>query len=446
MLNMFKVRDLYETRLNEGGNGRIKFVNEIRHMLGLCDANGNDYKDRAGNRTLKEQQVRPEDFSLQELAEGICGRSWKAIFDPAQGELFSKMTLARSLVEQVEPGDRRALLENTGFGIDPSAFLNINAYTILTGGLIEVKILEAFQNPAFIGDKLMPAEATKLNGQKVIGINPIGDVSQRRAPGEPHPRTQFGERWIQTPETRENALAIDILKEAVFFDLTGDILRNAAALGEQLAYRKELEILDTIIGANNPFNWKGTAYNTYANNLGYDNALTGNDLQDWTNIQAAWLKFSRFTDPDTAKRILINPNVVLVSPGKLATANLILNATMTQRRTGAGATTPQTTSNPLNVSDTNSNPYSGMFDVLTSPLLEQQLYAQLGSYDTATSTWFMMEKGKSFKYMQNYPLQVQQASAQSYNMLDRGIVSTYFAHERGIASVWSPWHTMKCSA
>jgi len=176
MLNMFKVRDLYETRLNEGGNGRIKFVNEIRHMLGLCDANGNDYKDRAGNRTLKEQQVRPEDFSLQELAEGICGRSWKTIFDPAQGELFSKMTLARSLVEQVEPGDRRALLENTGFGIDPSAFLNINAYTILTGGLIEVKILEAFQNPAFIGDKLMPAEATKLNGQKVIGINPIGDV------------------------------------------------------------------------------------------------------------------------------------------------------------------------------------------------------------------------------------------------------------------------------
>lgn len=446
MLNMFKVQELYESRTAPGGGGRMRFINEIRHGLGLCDENGNDYKDRAGNRILKEAKFRPEQFSLAELAEGICGRQWKQIFDPAQGELFAKASIARSLLEQAEPGDRQALMENTGFGIDPSAFLNINAYTILTGGLIEVKILEAFQNPTFIGDKLMPSEATKLNGQKIIGINPLGDVSQRRAPGEPHPRTQFGERWIQTPETRENALAIDILKEAVFFDLTGDILRNASALGEQLAYRKELEIIDTIIGVTNTFNWKGTAYNTYANNLGYDNALTGNDLQDWTNIQTAWLKFSRFTDPDTAKRILINPGTILVSPGKLATANLILNAVSTQRRTGAGSSPAQTTSNPLNVSDTNGNPYSGMFDVLTSPLLEQQLVASGLTMDQSTSTWFMMEKGKSFKYMQNYPLQVQQASAQSYNMLDRGILASYFAHERGIASVWSPWHTMKLSA
>ncbi len=446
MLSMLKVQELYESRIAPGGGGRLRFVNEIRHGLGLCDEHGNDYRDRAGNRVLKEAKFRAEDFSLAELAEAVCGRQWKQIFDPAQGEFFAKATVARSLLEQSEPGDRKALLENTGFGIDPSAFLNINAYTILTGGLIEVKILEAFQNPSFIGEKLMPSEATKLNGQKVIGINPLGDVSARRAPGEPHPRTQYGERWIQTPETRENALAIDILKEAVFFDLTGDILRNASALGEQLAFRKELEIIDTVIGVTNSFNWKGTAYNTYANNLGYDNSLTGNDLQDWTNVQSAWLKFSRFTDPDTAKRILINPNTILVSPGKVATANLILNATMTQRRTGAGSSPAQTTSNPLNVSDTVSNPYSGMFNVITSPLLEQQLVASGLTLDQSTSTWFMLESGKSFKYMQNYPLQVQQASAQSYNMLDRGIIASYFAHERGIASVWSPWHTMKVSA
>ena len=87
-----------------------------------------------------------------------------------------------------------------------------------------------------------------------------------------------------------------------------------------------------------------------------------------------------------------------------------------------------------------------MFNVLTSPLLEQQLVASGLTTDQSTSTWFMLEKGKSFKYMQNFPLQVQQASAQSYNMMDRGVLASYFASERGIASVWSPWHTMKCSA
>ena len=444
MLSSGKIRELFESRTAPGGGGRLRFVDELRHELGLCDINGKNYKDSAGNRCLKEQRTRPEEYSLQETAEAIFGYSWRSIFDPAQGESFARSVSARSFLEGSAPGDQRALLENTGFGIDPTAFLNINAYSILTGGLIEVKILEAFQNPSFIGEQLMPSEATKLNGQKVIGINPLGDASQRRAPGEPHPRTQFGERWIQTPETRENALAIDILKESVFFDLTGDVLRTASALGEQLAYRKELEIIDAVIGVNQSFNWKGVAYNTYANNLGYDNALTGNDLNDWLNVQAAWLKFSRFTDPDTAKRILINPNTILVSPGKVATANLILNSVSTQRRTAGSAT--QATAATLNISDANSNPYSGMFNVLTSPLLEQQLVASGLTTDQSTSTWFMLEKGKSFKYMQNFPLQVQQASAQSYNMMDRGVLASYFASERGIASVWSPWHTMKCSA
>jgi len=45
--------------------------------------------------------------------------------------------------------------------------------------------------------------------------------------------------------------------------------------------------------------------------------------------------------------------------------------------------------------------------------------------------------------MQNYPLTVQQAAPNQYEMLDRGIVASYFANERGIPSVWSPWHTVK---
>jgi len=54
-----------------------------------------------------------------------------------------------------------------------------------------------------------------------------------------------------------------------------------------------------------------------------------------------------------------------------------------------------------------------------------------------------MEAGKSCKDRQIFPLTVTQAAPNQYEMLDRGIVATYFANERGIPSVWSPWHTVK---
>jgi hypothetical protein len=40
------------------------------------------------------------------------------------------------------------------------------------------------------------------------------------------------------------------------------------------------------------------------------------------------------------------------------------------------------------------------------------------------------------------PLSITQAPANSYEMLDRGIIATWFANERGMPAVWSPWHVV----
>jgi hypothetical protein len=58
----------------------------------------------------------------------------------------------------------------------------------------------------------------------------------------------------------------------------------------------------------------------------------------------------------------------------------------------------------------------------------------------------MLDTSKAFKYMVNYPLQVVSASPQSYSMVDKGIAMSFFAHERGIPSVWSIWHILRNSA
>lgn len=448
-VNILKVKSLFESRANQSG-GRTRFVEEIRHQLGLSDKNGSDYRDIAGNRKIGNRSLRAEDFSVRELAESLLGDSFRVMFDDSQKGTLARMTAARSLVEAGHPNDRKALLESTGFALDPTAFLNINTFTALVGGLIEVKILEAFQNPDLIADKLAPAEPTKLNGQKMIGIQSIGDAARKRAPNETHPRVQFGERWIETPETRENALAMDVSKESVFFDLTGDILNTASKIGEAIAYRKELEVLSLIIGGTNNFKYNGTAYNTYqtSKTLGYLNDIS-NPLLDWTSLQTDVLQFMRTEDPHTNKRILIRPNTILVNPAKLATANLILGATSIERRTGAGSSPAQTTSNPLNVALGAANPFGGQFQVLTSPLLEQMCLASAAegglalNQATTDEYWWMMESGKSFKYMQNYPLSVTQAAPNQYEMLDRGIVASYFANERGIPAVISPWHVLR---
>lgn len=444
LVNITKVKSLYESK-GKNPVGKLHFVNLLKHGLGLCDANGTRHKDNAGNCKLVEQKIRPEQFSIQELAEAIIGPSWRQFYDPANGEKMARYNTAKSLVESGFPNDSRALMEATGIGIDPTAFANVNAFTAVVGGLIEVKILEAFQNPSLIADQLMPAEATKLNGQKVIGTNRIGDKGKRRNPGEAHQRAQFNERWIETPETRENALAVDILKESIFFDLTGDILNVAASVGEELAYRKELEVIDTIIGVNNSFKYNGTAYNTYATSetLGYLNDQS-NPMVDWTSIQASMLRFARMKDPGTGKRILIQPNTILVNPARLATAQLILGANMTETRVAAGAT--QATAGTLQIRQTPGNPYSSQFTVLSSPLVEQRCTEADGlnlSQANADDYWWIMQSGKSFKYMQNYPLTVTQAPSTQYEMLDKGIVATYFANERGIPSVWSPWHIVR---
>lgn len=451
MISIRKTRLLYESyagpnRTQTGG--RVAFVNRMRHWLGLSDKNGNDYKDRAGNRVLREQKVKAEEFNFQELAAGVIGPGWQEVLD--QGS--PAMARARMLIESEHPNDRRALLEAVGVGVDVSSFADVNAWTSVVGGLIEVKILEAFQNPMFIADRLMPAEPTKLNGQKIIGASRIGNKAEFRLPGETHRRSQFGERWVQTPQTQERALAVDVTKEVTYFDLTGQVMDHASNVGEWIAYNKELAVIDAFIGVTSQsggicqFNYKGSNYSTYVTSRtnGYLNQQAPNDLIDWTSIETAQLLFPRMQDPETSTRILVAPNAVLVNPARLNTAKLILGAFETQRRTAIGAT--QATASTLIVQNTNAAPYAGEYEILSSPLVEQRCTDASGlnlSQTNANQYWWLFQKAKAFKYMQNWPLTIMQAPATNYEMLDRGLVASYFANERGTPAVISPWHVVR---
>lgn len=423
--------------LLESHNGDAQaFGRRVTHLMGLTDERGRFHYGPHGQRVVKDPpgqpRIRPDEISVRGLMEALCGDD--ATRTVQQLRAFSHF---RPLIEADETWGR-SLLEDTGAGaIMGSAFSNINAFTAAATGLLDLAILEVYENPDFIGDKLAPVQPSKIfNGRKTIGVSRLGDTAEERLPGMPTKRVQVGERWIQQPQTVENALSCEITQEALFLDLTGGQLADhagAAGVGEWLAYRKELRIIDSFIGVVNSYNYKGTSYNTYIAAGYYDNYISsGNELLHEDAVQAVLIKFRDMTDPDIGTRIMINPNTVLVNREKIRTANAIFgpNALEYQLRDAPGATSG---TQQINVSTPY---YKGKYNLLESPLVYQRATAADGlnlSASNAGKLWYMFESGtKTHVYVQNWPLRTQSAAPNQSDMIDRGVVMYTKADERGV--------------
>jgi len=438
MINKQVLRRLRES-LQAGGT-----VRKLYHLMGLADERGNRYRNAAGNPILKnprnsaggeEERLRPSEFSLRELAEGLIGEDWSRKMNP---------DVTRQIAESEES---RPILEAAGTGaLMPTDFIDINAFTATVSGLLEVALLEAWQNPEYISDQLMPDEPTKVfGGKKIIGTGRAGDVAEQRQPGMPTKRVQFGERWVTTPATVENALSIEVTQEAVYLDLTGEVTKQAADIGDWLRWRKEIRCIDCFLGVTNTYSYNGTAYNTYLTSGFYTNSITSNELLHWTNIQTILLTFRDMLDPTTNTRVLIKPNRILVNMEKLFTAQAILGAREVEYRD-----IPGSTSAAQNIRHFN-NPLAGvgLGNPLQSPLVYQRATDSDGLALSATNAgklYYVWEYGRPFKYMQNWPLRFQTAAPNNIDMIDRGIVAFYKADERGVPAVIEPRTIVKSAA
>ncbi len=436
MIRKQSTRQLFESK----GPGR--FVREMYGYMGLDPNTLKPFRDKFGNAELRSpkdskggamDRLRPDEFSLRNLAESIIGDDWHTQLNP---DAVQRIALMESL-------GHTPLLEASTGAVNATAFANINAFTAVVSGLLEVSIMEAWKSPQFIADQLMPPTDTRMfDGRKVIGTTRIGDQAEERLPGNPTKRVQFGERWIVQPRTVENALACEVTQEAVFLDLTGEVLEQANGVGEWLGYRKDLRCIDAFIGVTNTYNYKGNAYNTYLTSGFYTNSLTGNELVHWSNFQTAEIAFRDMTDPDTGTRVMIQPNTVLVNREKLYTAQSILNATNVQYRDAPGSTT-----NAQQIREF-PNPIR-QYTILESPLVYQHCTDTDGlalSASNAGKLWFLFEKGKAFKYATNWPLRTQQAAPNQVDMIDRGVVLYVKADERGVPMVYEPRRMLKNAA
>lgn len=421
-------RRLFEERKRDG------FVSAFREMLGLPGNRPGYHRDHLGKPYLKNpkdgQRVRPEEVSLRGLAEGICGERWAARMDP-QGPV--------------------GLLESgPGAGVDPTAFIDISAFNAAVSGLVEIKLLESYQQPEFIGDKLAQTVPTRMNGQKVIGVSAMGDVARARSPGMPHAPAEIGERYVTTPETVEKAARIDVLQESVYYDLTGDVLRQAGEVGKWLGYRDENDAIDSFIGVTTTYTYKGTAFSTYQSSIGagggnYVN-LYVNPLNDYTSIDAGLLNFILLTDPENpAVPISVAPRLIVATPFLASRLSIIDRATqvaLVDMRANAAtirdfSPLPERIRSVFGELIFSNLLYFRLIASATDPNHPGLGYAS-GAGNKAAGTWFMGDPARGHWKMENWPLRVRQASATEYEMLNRGIVASYFADYRNVYAWTDP--------
>lgn len=380
-----------------------------RELKRRYDLDGADRTVQHLSESLQEGHLRPEDFSIRDLAEALVpdGRQWVRLLDPRSGGNVSVM----------ESSD----------GVDVSAFFNV------AGQVIYSKILDSYTQEAFVVSKLVQTIPTRMDGEKIPGVSRVGDDMDEIGPGMPYPHLGFGEDYIETPSTSKRGFIVPVTKEAIFFDRTHLVLSRASEVGEVLGLNKEKRLIDTAVGITNTYNANGIASDTYQAAGMWNNELAGNELVDWVNVDSAEQLFAEMSDPHTGEPVLVRGTTVLVMPAYRHAAHRVFNAAELTY-TGVGAETATTAANPL-----------GNYRVEESRLAYRRIVASGVPAIDAKKWWFVGDFSKAFAYMENWPITVAQAPLGSEAEFNNDIVLRFKASERGAAAVLNPRYMVKCT-
>lgn len=381
-----------------------------RELKRMYDLSGPEKTVRHLQEALSQGHLKPEDFSIREVAEA---------------------TLSGERVRQMDPRAGGVAILEASSGIDVTAFSNI------TGQIIRSKILEAYQQEAFVVSKLVDTVPTRLDGERIPGVGRLTDEVAEVSPGMPYPHLGFGEDYIDTPQTAKHGFIVPVTKEAIFFDRTHLILSRAAEVGEVLGLNKEKRLIDLVIGATNNYKWKGVNYNTYSatgSGAAPDGAWINQmdeELCDWTDVDAAEQLFADILDPNTGEPVLIQATTVLVTPAYRHAANRVFNSSEITYDT-AGGDIATTAANPL-----------GNYRVAESRLAYRRIVASGQTAADAKKWWFIGDFRKAFAYMENWPITVTQSPVGSEAEFNQDIVVRFKASERGAAAVINPRYVVK---
>lgn len=391
---------------------------KVANLRDLVNAHGHEQTARVLGEALEEGDLLPESFSLRALAEGLIGADFVARLNPMR--MGGLVPLSEAPVD-------------------------LSAFSAITGQIVFSKILQGWNEAdGGVFDALATVVPTSFESERIPGIGKIDLEGQQVEPGMPYPQAGFGQQYVDTPVTTKNGLIVSVTKEAVFFDRTGLVLRNAGTVGDRLSKHRLKRLLRTILGitGGNSYLWNGTSYAMFLSGGSdpYNNLRTGaaNVLSDWAAVNGARLQLSQNKDPDTGNPIEVSGPMTLIVPPELgAQARMIVGATSLVTKTNSGNLETGTTINPAR---------DFVSGIVESALMRDLLVASGLTLAQASATWLYGDPKRAVNWMQNWGLTVVQAPSQNPDEFHRDIVAQWKASERGVAAVMEPRVLSKTSA
>lgn len=361
---------------------------------------------------LEDGDLKPDDFSLRQLFE-------------------STVDDGRAVLDYLDPrrkGGATDILEAAG-AVDTSAFSNI------TGQIIYSKIKERYESPDFLWTQLVDQQQTPFPyGERIPGVGPIGDKMANVGEGEEYPTAGSNEIYIDVPATVKGGLIVNVTREAIVFDRTGQVLKEAGDLGYSFGLRMEKLTLNTVTGQTgyNTYKRNGVATNTYLTSGAYINS-GANTFTDWTSIQTAELLFDGMTDPSTGEPIVLAAASLLVPSALKRSANRVLMASeVAHVDNQANANTVRTFSpNPMDKGFYGQPKYG----VLSNAFVK--------SITSSASTWFFGDFKKAFCRFYNWDVEYTQAADNNSMQFERDIWARHKVSVRDIVAVLEPRYVSK---
>jgi len=319
-------------------------------------------------------------FSLKRFREDIVTEIKGAGLDPekrTKGESLWGKVLAKRLARRLDPEaakeDKKPVLLAEDASIKEifhfCEAVDVTQFPIITATLVEKRVMEAFNAFPKIGDQLVTPFNSKLELSRIPGADLRSNLRDIE-PGMPyHHDADIEEKYI-TIEGKKRGDILDITEEAIMFDQTGLVMREAAMFGERAAVDREKKIMyniqDATVNSVNYYSYRpsGTRVALYSGTVAtthpYSN-LMDDRLQHWTDLDNAKTLFTVMRDAQ-GEPIFVQPKILLV-PLALETVaeRLIRNALMPATRLG---------DNIPGDSMNEANPFMNKYKVLASPYLD----------------------------------------------------------------------------
>lgn len=359
---------------------------------------------------LEDGTFRADEFSLRRLFESTV-EDGRAYLD--------------SIDERRKSGRHwSADLRESGDVVDTGTFANI------TGQIMFSKIKEAYTSPEFLWSQLVDQQQTPFPyGERIPGVGPVGDRMAEVGEGEQYPTAGLNEEYIDVPATKKKGVIVNVTREAVVYDRTGLVLKEAANQAYSYGVQLEKKVMATVTGQTGYNNYKrnGVATNTYLQSGAYINQVAST-LTDWTSIQTLELLADAITNPNTGEPIILEAANLLVPSALKRTANRILmSSEVAHVDNQANASTVRTFSpNPME---------KGFYGQPKYGVLSN---AYVKAATTSASQWFFGDFKKAFTRFYAWDMEIEQAADNNQMKFERDIWHRFKVSSRDIIAVVEP--------